>query len=351
MKRCLCLVFCITIVLTCCITQVRGEEIEKPQLLNLEEIIKNIQSTKEKLLRDPRGISIKYMLSAFEDPTHDFGLKGNLTVINVIKWPELYIDATGVNVEDSSRFHRTSVYNFVDHTTIALDQSHHTAILYPARFLFSSAHSDYYKYLHYAEGYQFYRLGEPFTQVPTVPECFFSGDYQVVGVEEIDGEKCVHIQRKGYDDIWLSLLHGFYVHKRVVTYGPDQPRKFETLVLSYQLIDKKNNLWVPMNIQRKFYFGLDNEASKHDQVRLGLEINVTDVSVGDIDDSIFTLEIPDGYHVSDLLADEKYYYKNRPFDEVVAKPSWMTSALILVNILVVLLVISLFLYQKNKSSP
>ncbi|MFH1303003.1 MAG: hypothetical protein ABIK07_18235, partial [Planctomycetota bacterium] len=67
------------------------------------------------------------------------------------------------------------------------------------------------------------------------------------------------------------------------------------------------------------------------------------------DDSIFTLEIPDGFHVSDLLAEEKYYYKNRPFDEVVVKPSWMTSALILVNIFVVLVVISLLLYQKNKS--
>ena len=346
-KRSLHVLFSISFVFISCITPVHSEEAESSQQPQLDEVMKNIQSTKEKLLRDPRGIAMEYTFSAFEDPRGNFGFQGDHTVKNVIKWPQLYIDATGVNIEDGSLFHRTSVYDFMRHRTIALDRPQQKAVIYPARFLFSSAHSIYYKNLHYAEGHQLYRFGLPFSQAPTIPECFSSGNYQVAGIEDVDGESCIHIQHAGFDDIWISKEHGFHVHKRVVTYGPDQPRQFETLVLSYQLIDQKKNLWAPMKIRRKEYFGIDSEAELHDQVRLGLEINVTKISIGDIDESVFALHIPNGFHVSDLLIEEKYYVKNPPFDGAVSMSTWIAFALIFVSFIVVFLVISLSLFKRN----
>lgn len=332
-------------VFICGVNQAWCDEAGDAQELTIETITQRIQHTKDQLLRDPRGLSLTYTLGTFADPESDFGFTGNATTRNVIKWPELYIDVTGANVAVGSLFHRTSVYNFVNHTTVALDRSHQEAVLYPARFLFSSAHSEYYKYLHIAEGYQFYLDGVQFTQEPTVPECFGSGNYHIVGMEVVDGERCVHLQ--GPDEIWISLEHGYYVHRRVMMSGPGLLHPVETQVLSYQLVDPQTEFWIPRQIRHKDYYGLTDDPDKQGLVKLGLEINVIEVSLGGIDDAIFDLEIPVGYHVSDLLGEEKYYIRQTTFEKLMDESHWILSALIVLVLVFIVPLISFSLYSRR----
>lgn len=346
-KHGLCLLLGLVVVWGSGLKQVWCDESGDAQGLTLETITERIQQTKDQLLRDPRGLSLTYTLGAFANPEFEFGLSGNAMTRTVIKWPELYIDVTGVNVEDGSLFHRTSVYDFLHHRTVALDQQSQKATFYPARFFFSSGHSDYYKYLHMAEGHQFYRDGVPFTQEPTVPECFARGDYHVTGIEEIDGERCVHLQ--GPDEIWISLEHGYYVHKRVMMSGPGLVHPVETQVLSYQLVDPQTEFWIPKKIRRKDYYGPADDPDKQGLVKLGLEINVTEVSQGGIDEAIFVLEIPAGYHVSDLLVEEKYYVKQTAFEKLMDGSHWIISTLIVLALLIVVPLISFLLYSRRQA--
>ncbi|MFI4850251.1 MAG: hypothetical protein ACIAZJ_14185 [Gimesia chilikensis] len=346
-KQGLCLL-CFVAVFLCSVSRGWCDERGETEALTIESITRRIQDTKDRLLRDSQGLSLTYTLGAFANPEFEFGLSGNATICNVIKWPELYIDVTGVNVEDGSLFHRTSVYDFLHHRTVALDPQSQKATFYPARFFFSSGHSDYYKYLHMAEGHQFYRDGVPFTQEPTVPECFARGDYHIVGIEEIDGEQCVHLQKPG-DDIWISLDHGEYVHKREMTSGPGEPHPVETRVLSYRLVDPSTDFWIPQRIRRKDYYGPADDPDKQGQVKLGLEINVTEVSQGGIDDAIFVLNIPVGYHVSDLLVEENYYVKQTVFEKLMDGSHWIFSTLIVLALLIAVPLISFLLYSRRQS--
>lgn len=346
-KRGLCLLSSMVVLWVLSISQAWCDE---SQELTLETITHRIQRTKDTLLRNPDGLALTYTLSAFEDPQNEFGFAGAATIRNVIKWPELYIDVTGVNLTDGSLFRRTSVYDFLHHRTVALDRQNQKAFLYPARFLFSSGHSDYFKYLQFAEGHQLYRDGIPFTQAATVPECFSRGGYQVLGIEEVDGERCVHLQKPGVDDLWISLQHGSYVHKRVTTSGPGQPHRVKTQVQSYELVDSKTEFWIPGQIQRRDYFRPDDDAARQGKVRSGREIKVTDVAQGGIDESIFALEIPVGFHVSDLMGEEKYYVQKTAFEKLVDDSHWIFSASIGISLLIIVLVVGMLLYFSRRQA-
>ena len=317
------------------------------ETLTIESIARRIQRTKDRLLRDPRGLSLTCTLGAVTDPDYNFGLTGKGTIRSVIRWPKMYIDVTGVNVEDGSLFHRTSVYDYLHYRTVVLRPESREAILYPARHAFSSSHTEYFKYLHIAEVHQFYRDGVPFTQAPTVPECLDSGDYQIVGREEVDGEPCVHLQRPG-DDIWISLEHGDYVHKREMTSGPGGPHPVETQVLSYRLVDPSTDFWIPQRIQRKDYYGPADSPAKQGEVKLNLEINVIEAERGGIDEAIFTLDIPVGYHVADLMIDENYYVQKTALETVIDEAAWIFRALILIALVVVVLVSAYLMYSRRR---
>ena len=343
----LCLLLCFVVIFLCSVSRVWCDAGGETATLTLETIAQRIQSTKDRLLRDPRGLSVTYTVGAVEDPQSQFGFIGALTTRNVIQWPKLYIDAKGVNVEDGSLFHRTSVYDFLHHRTVALDVQSQKAVIFTARFLFSAAHSTWYKYLHLAEGHQLYRDGVPFTQAPTVPECLDSGDYQIVGKEQVDGEPCVHLQKPG-DDIWISLEHGAYVHKREMTSGPGEPHPVETRVLSYRRVDPSTDFWIPQRIQRKDFYGPADNPAKQGEVKLNLEINVIEAEQGGVDEAIFALDIPVGYHVSDLMLDENYYVQKTALGTVVDEGAWIFSALIVIALVVVVLVSAYLMYSRRR---
>jgi len=311
--------------------------------ISLATLHDEVLGAKQRLLMFPGGMDVTCEYYAVEDPTQDFGFSGKATIRAVWLWPKLYISVDAIDHPDGGVFHRVSVYDFERHETTAYDAT--TVHIFPNRHMFSSAFSLLFRGLQWGEGYQSYRYGTENPDLMTVPEVLLRPSYAVVGVEDLDGERCLHVANEGSDDLWLAVDHGWLTQRRRQRFSAHGALREMSEISGYQEISP--DVWLPATITTTQYREPKLPDEPADQVFKRLRLDVVRQSHGDVSPSQFELELPKGARVTDLI-NKKRYYNDRPFDEVVQRPSIGWSIFLWAQVAILLTVVSLLVLNSRR---
>lgn len=121
--------------------------------------------------------------------------------------------------------------------------------------------------------------------------------------EEVDGRSCVVLERPGHDRVWVDPERGY------------MPRKLELLVpgtaqvrerLLFDREQQVGAVWLPKQISRDQYGGLDEDKALQSKVTNRYLLTVSDLSDRPVSDGTFSLEVKEGMTVQDKFRGMNY---------------------------------------------
>ncbi|WP_437191317.1 hypothetical protein [Planctomicrobium sp. SH527] len=273
--------------------------------ISVSELTSQINETKAKFFHCEGGWRFKYEYSATIDRENWFAFSGPLSVEVALLWPKYRLHATGTQADDNRRMNRVSVYDFVEHQTVAIDQLDKHVFVSPDRHMFSSGFSSYLKMLQWAEGDQNFRLGSSAIDF-TVPECFAQTEYKNRGEEVVDGVRCIHLPSPD-DDIWIAFENGYFVKRRETRYPGTSLLKSKVEVVETRAIQGIEVLRFPWIIQLTEFVEPDHTTDDENRILRQFELRMLSAEAGTVSTDEFNLTYPPGALVEDLLTETTYY--------------------------------------------
>ncbi len=276
-----------------------------PDDVTINEVISEINATKEKFFHCAGGLRLKYEYSATINHQKRFAFLGPASVEQAILWPKYLVDATGIQVDDSRIMKRVSVYDFLDHQTTAIDQLDKHVFITPERHMFSSGFSSYMKMLQWSEGYQNFHLGSTAVDF-TIPECFSHSDYKNTGEVAIDGVRCICLSSSD-DDIWIAVDNGYFIKQREMRYPGTSLLKERVEVAEYKELPGMEEMRIPWIIRQTEFSEPGIEPDGVERILRQFELKMLRAEAGAVKAEEFNLAIPPGAYVEDLFEDKHYY--------------------------------------------
>lgn len=270
------------------------------------EALARMVAAKDKLLHFPGGMSLSYVVTSTIEEANDFGLPGGWNIINKMLWPTYFVSTSGTGINGKVD-ERLSTYDFVQHESKAvLLMWPHAGYIYPGRFMFSSGGSVYFKWLHWAEGFQLYELSNPQSVPDSFPACLSLPDFNYVGSALIGDLNCDHFQGPN-EDIWLSKHpRKPFVVRRVVRYPCTNYPKSITEILEYGTFECLPDFDIPTKLRKSDYWNPETDADKAGRISLQLNITLTTFEVGKVTEQELHFKFPTGFQVSDAINDTTY---------------------------------------------
>jgi hypothetical protein len=128
-------------------------------------------------------------------------------------------------------------------------------------------------------------------------------------IEEVEGARCIVLERIGFDTIWVDPALNFAIRKRVLYWGKDEPIKFEILNRHFKEIQP--NLYMPMEQEVIEYIGktMELQASLLGKPLYHFIYSVDDIQIGRLNDaarSKLELKPSVGTSVLDVRTESRY---------------------------------------------
>jgi|GEM_PF-176861 len=172
--------------------------------------------------------------------------------------------------------------------------------------------------------------------------------------ESVDGHSCLVLEMQGMDKIWIDPECGYSIRRRVYHFAKDKPRQYE--IWNKDIEELSPGLWLPRTQIVDVYANIKGEDEGiWDKVVCRQYYEVIDMSVGDVPDDLFDLEIRDGLMIADQLRGIEYSYSSggnsldRVLSEARKSLGWkgFTFRLVLVSTFIAIFASVVFLLMKN----
>lgn len=304
----------------------------------IDEVSDAIRMSKHKFLEYPGGLMATFSYEAIDDPYNDFAFCGQLKIINAWKWPRLYVRASGT-LSSGSVIDREATYDFASHVTVAHDQSSGTRL--PGRHMFSASFCVLFRNLQWAEGFQGFRLNEPFSG-DTFPEVLATGRYRA----EDDPSCPSHVLVTNGETDWavFDRNRDFLLIERVKRERPSNSPVYRVIVREFDRLP--NGTYIPRLIDSEEYFESSARRDLRGRLMQRFRLRLESFDAGNVDDSLFDLSLPNGLQMTDLVGNRHYVVGN-DFDR--PSPRWR-ALLFLLNIVVALAIVVALVYRAVRST-
>ncbi|MGC8639201.1 MAG: hypothetical protein ACP5XB_04905 [Isosphaeraceae bacterium] len=210
-----------------------------------------------------------------------------------------------------------------------------------------------------------FRGGE--TDTFSVADAFGKGEYSIAPApSQVDGKKCILLERPGLDKVWIDPSRGYALLKREWNWAKGKPLKVR--ITNSELREESKGLWLP-------YHSLVEYCSKSDATP-GLVCMTTDLVVDELStsvpDSIFVPEIAVGATVWDyenntswsmppregksfekIIEESRFHLRRSPIRTAVPpnRPSAPTIVAIVVVNLLVVVGLAVYLLRRRRRRP
>lgn len=298
----------------------------------VSDVVAGMRVAHQRLLELPGGFLLRYRMEVEQDPKRPAWGFANVNGILAVNWPRLYVRYSGTDVDTGKPITYEADYNFLKNQTIAVTRAQRPPVngvhLTPYRHTWSSEFATPLRLQYFVESEQKYEIGHLLKGSVMLPDAVeeAQSEYRVLGIEPVEGTPCVHLERTGYDSIWVAPERGYVVCRRDLYFGPDRPLREKTVASN--LVEVANAGWFPARILQEQYWRLDEPKEYAGKVKGKRTLMIDQPQIG-VTDQELTIVLPERAHVTDRVRDRQYFYdKTRtaaPFEEGIA------SALITMN--------------------
>ena len=268
----------------------------------VSEVVRGIEEGQRRLLEIEGGVAIKYVVNMEKDVHGNYVFENPFLGTVRVKWPVLYNGYEAELTDDQGRQSREAAYDFEVRTSIARhdDEIH----IVPHRHMWSAVFVYPLRWQCFSTMSQSYFWGSELQTDYWLPEALKQHRYEAAGEETVEGVLCTVLERPGHDVLWVAPQHGYLLCRRDVYFGPEKPLRKRFLNKSLREIAP--DVWLPMEQVLEEFHPVQAEPKLWNAVARRLVLQVTDVSVGDVQDSDLDVAIPAGARISDAISGVHY---------------------------------------------
>jgi hypothetical protein len=208
--------------------------------------------------------------------------------------------------------------------------------------MFSAGFCLFFRSLQWAEGFQGYRLNEPFDG-DSFPEVLSTAGYRVQADPLFPSSLLVTNDHT--DWATFDLSKDFLLVERVKREMGSGAVVYRMNVRDFQTLP--NGTWIPRVMESEAYYDSSAPVDLRGKLMKRLRLSLESVEAGNVDEAVFELELPHGLHVTDLIDNRSYIVGNK-FDRPSSR---MRAILILANVVLVLLAVAGLVHRVRRRIP